>query len=100
MSIQHPSELTHLFQRDALPAIEQLNITNDEIRAVPSLDQNRFLPSIQPFQHGLHQMTDTCRLRSLLIRYILLDDLLKLFSSVKMPLLEQLTLVDLYDNSK
>lgn len=100
LSIQRSSELTLLFQPDALPMIEHLNITNEELPAAPSQDQNQFLPNSQPFKQDSHQMTDNCRLRSLLIRYIWLGDLLELISSLKMPLLEQLTLIDLYDNSK
>jgi hypothetical protein len=100
LSVQHSSEIMLLFRRDALPAIEHLNITNEEIRIVSSLHQNKSVPNIQFSEHDLHQISDSCRLRSLLIRYISLGDLVVLIGSSKMPLLEKLTLIDLYDSSK
>ncbi|CAF1587204.1 unnamed protein product [Rotaria magnacalcarata] len=40
LSIQHPSELALLLKRDALPAIEHLNITNEEMRTARPLRQH------------------------------------------------------------
>jgi hypothetical protein len=42
----------------------------------------------------------TSRLRSLRLNYMSLDDLLIFLSSVHMPLLEKLTLIEIHDNSK
>ena len=100
LSIQCSSEITLLFQRNALPAIEHLSITNEEIRTASSFDQEKFVRTSQCSRRDLRRMVDTSQLRSLLIRYIPLSDLLRLIILVKMPLLEQLTLIDLYDNSK
>lgn len=100
LSIQCPSEITLLFQRNALPAIEHLSITNEERRTVSSFDQEKFVRTSQCTRRILRRMVNTCQLRSLLIRYIPLGDLLRLIVLVKMPLLEQLVLIDLYDNSK
>jgi hypothetical protein len=100
LSIQHPSELMLLFQRDALPAIEHLNITNEELRTVLSIRQGKSVSNVQLCEDGLRRIAGGTRLRSLLIRYIALGDLVMLIGSLNMPLLEKLTLVDLYDNSK
>lgn len=100
LSIQHSSELALLFRRMALPTIEHLNITNEEIRTVSSLHLDKPIPNIELYEHDLRQISDVSRLRSLLIRYISLNDFVILIGSLKMPLLEKLTLIDLYDNSK
>jgi len=100
LSIQHSSELMLLLQRDALPAIEHLNVTNEQIHTDFSVRPRKPVPDIRFCEHGLRQKLDGTRLRSLLIRYISLGDLITLIGSLTMPLLEKLILVDLYDHSK
>ncbi len=100
LSIQHSSEIMLLFRRDALPAIEHLNVTNEEIPTDSSFGRDKSVPIVQLREHDLRQIADSCRLRSLLIRYIPLGDFVILIGSLRMPTLEKLTLVDLYDSSK
>jgi hypothetical protein len=100
LSIQYPSELVLLLKRDALPAIEHLNITNEQVRTVFSL--RRYIPvsNIHLCDYNLREIADGTRLRSLLLRYISLSDIILLIGSLTMPLLEKLILIDLYDDSK
>jgi hypothetical protein len=100
LSIQHANELMLLFQHGALPAIEHLNVTNEEIRTAFSPGQQKLIPNIQLCEHVLRQTADGTRLKSLLLRYINLGDVIILIRSLAMPLLQKLTLVDLYDQSK
>ncbi|CAF3626498.1 unnamed protein product [Rotaria sordida] len=98
LSIQHSSELMLLLQRGALPMIEHLNVTNEEIRTVLPLDRHKSVGNIQLCENDLRQIGDGTRLRSLLLRYFTLTDVIILIGSLSMPLLEQLILVDLYDH--
>jgi hypothetical protein len=100
LSIQHANELMLLFQHGALPAIEHLNVTNEEIPTALSPGQQKLIPNIQLCEHVLRQTADGTRLKSLLLRYINLGDVIILIRSVAMRLLQKLTLVDLYDQSK
>jgi hypothetical protein len=100
LSIQHANELMLLFQHGALPAIEHLNVTNEEIRTAFSPGQQKLIPNIQLCEHVLRQTADGTGLKSLLLRYINLSDVIILIRSLAMPLLQKLTLVDLYDQSK
>lgn len=100
LSIQHSSELMLLLKNDALPMLEHLNITNEEIRTVSLCSQDQSISNIQLCEHDLRQIASDIRLRSLVIRYISLVDLIILISSLNMSLLEKLILVDLYDHSK
>jgi hypothetical protein len=100
LSIQHPSEFTRLLQRGALPAIEHLNITNEQVPIALSLRRDKPVSHIPLCEHDLRQMADGSRLRSLIIRYIAFGDLIVLIGSLTMPLLEKLILIDLYDHSK
>lgn len=100
LSIQHSSELMVLLQDDALPLIEHLDITNEEVRASFSLQHDKIISNIQLCDNHLHQSAAGIRLRVLIIRYIALNDLIMLIGSLNMSLLEKLILVDLYDYSK
>ncbi|CAF4217657.1 unnamed protein product, partial [Rotaria sordida] len=98
LSIQYPSELVLLLKRDALPAIEHLNITNEQIHTVFPL--RRYIPvsNIHLCDYNLREIADGTRLRSLLLRYLSLSDIILLIDSLTMPLLEKLILIDLYDD--
>jgi hypothetical protein len=89
-----------LLQRDALPAIEHLSVTNEQVRTASPLRRNKPIIDIQLSEHYLRQIADGTRLRSLLIRYITLGDVNILLGSLTMFSLEKLTLVDLFDHSK
>ncbi|CAF4937049.1 unnamed protein product [Rotaria sp. Silwood1] len=100
LSIQYPSELVLLLKRDALPAIEHLNITNEQIHTVFPL--RRYIPvsNIHLCDYNLREIADGTRLRSLLLRYLSLSDIILLIGSLTMPLLEKLILIDLYDDNR
>jgi hypothetical protein len=89
-----------LLQRNALPAIEYLNVTNEELHTALPLGVSKSVPDIRLSEHGLHERADGTRLRFLLLRYITLSDVIILIGSLTMPLLEKLILVDMYDHSK
>jgi hypothetical protein len=100
LSIQRPSELMLLLQCNALPAIEHLNVTNEELHTALPLGVSKSVPYIRLSEHGLREGADGTRLRFLLLRYITLSDVIILIGSLTMPLLEKLILVDMYDHSK
>ncbi len=58
------------------------------------------MSNIQFYEYSMHQTIGHNRLRSLVIRYIPLGDVVILIGSLNMPLLEKLILIDLYDHSK
>ncbi|CAF1315387.1 unnamed protein product, partial [Didymodactylos carnosus] len=99
LSIQHSSELILLLKRGALPAIEHLNITNEEIRTALPLRQHISASNIHLCEYNLREIADGTRLRTLLLRYITLSDIIILIGSLTMPLLEKLILIDLYDHT-
>jgi hypothetical protein len=100
LSIQQSTELVLLFKRDALPIVEHLNVTNEALRFDLPPDQHRSVANIYLSDYDLHQIGDGTRLRSLLLRNIALNDVIVLIGSLTMPLLEKLTLIDSYDQSK
>jgi len=89
LSIQYPSELILLLKRDALPATEYLNITNEEVRI--ALPLRKYIPvsNIHLCEYNLREIADGTRLRSLLLRYITLSDTILLIGSLNMPLLKK-----------
>ncbi|CAF4496806.1 unnamed protein product, partial [Rotaria sp. Silwood2] len=62
LSIQHPSELALLLKRGPLPAIEHLNVTNEEMLTARPLCQHKPLSNIQLCEHNLRQIADDARL--------------------------------------
>ncbi len=59
-----------------------------------------FMNNIESNLQEKGPMNTTHRLRSLQLHHISLGDLLIFVSTVNMPLLEKLTLIEVYDNSK
>ena len=100
LSIQHSSEIMLLLQDDALPMIEYLNITNEEIPGALLSHRDKRMLTKQPCEYNGRWIGEAIRLRSLIIRYISLGDLNVLIGAVKMSVLEEFILVDLYTNSK
>lgn len=100
LSIQCSSELMVLLRDDALPIIEHLNITNEEVYTTLTFQHDKPISNIQLRENDLRSTAGSIRLRSLVIRYISLGDLIILMRSLNMSSLQQLILVDLYDNSK
>jgi hypothetical protein len=100
LSIQCSSELMVLLRDDALPIIEHLNITNEEVYTTLTFQHDKPISNIQLRENDLRSTAGSIRLRSLVIRYISLGDLIILIRSLNMSSLQQLILVDLYDNSK
>lgn len=100
LSIQHSSELMLLFQDNALPMIEHLNITNEEILTALSSHQDKPILINQLCVDNFRRVTGDIKLRSLVLRYISIGDLVILIDSLNMPLLEKLILIDLYGYSK
>ncbi|CAF3697866.1 unnamed protein product [Rotaria sordida] len=101
LSIEHSSEIMFFFRNGALPLIEHLNITNEEICIIlPEHHhkyENKSISNIKFYKNELNEIVDSTRLKSLFLRYIFLNDLIILMNSLTMPLLEKLTLIDLYD---
>ncbi|CAF3044303.1 unnamed protein product [Rotaria sp. Silwood2] len=97
ISIQHPSELRLLFEHNALPAIEYLNITIENPQTIVPCK----VPNTQLCKDSLRQTANGgTHLRVLVLRYITLNDVIILIGSLTMPLLEELILIDMYDDSK
>ena len=95
ISIQHTSELFYLFQSHSLPQLEYLYVTIEQMdftlsqTCLQQLDKSNYSTN----QIGLK------KLRTLIIRYIHLKDLIILFNCFIMESLENLTLIDIYDQS-
>jgi hypothetical protein len=97
LSIQHPSELRLLFQHNGLPAIEYLNITIENLQTIASCK----VSNTQLSEDSLRETTNGgTHLKVLILRYISLNDVIILISSIAMPALEELILIDMYDDSK
>ncbi|CAF3440956.1 unnamed protein product [Rotaria sp. Silwood2] len=97
ISIQHPSELRLLFEHNALPAIEYLNITIEN----PQTTVPCKVPITQLCKDSLRQTANGgTHLRVLVLRYITLNDVIILIGSLTMPLLEELILIDMYDDNR
>ena len=88
--IEKFSDLAVLLDTHALPVLDHLCIT--------FIRHNKHYLG-QDFQVN-NAVCITSRLRSLKLNDISLDKLLILLSSVHMPLLEKLTLIEIHDNSK
>ena len=99
LSIQHPRELICLFQQKSLPAIEHLNITNEHLPTILSSDVDKLILNDQLSKDYLRGKIDGgIHLRFLLLRYLTLNDVIILIGSLTMPLLENLILIDVYDD--
>ncbi|CAF5012032.1 unnamed protein product, partial [Rotaria sp. Silwood1] len=99
LSIQHFSELRLLFEHNALPAIEYLNITIENLDTNLSSNVNISVPKVQLSKDSLRETaTGGTPLKHLLLRYITLNDVIILIGSITMPLLEELILIDMYDD--
>ncbi|CAF3998479.1 unnamed protein product [Rotaria sordida] len=96
LSIQHPSELRLLFEHNALPAIEYLNITIEN----PQTTVPCKVPNTQLWKDSLRQTANGgTHLRVLVLRYITLNDVIILIGTLTMPLLEELILIDIQQDS-
>ncbi|CAF1925183.1 unnamed protein product [Rotaria magnacalcarata] len=98
LSIQHSNEIMFLFRKGALPSIEHLNITNEEVYSILPEHINKPISSISFDKSQFNEIVDGTRLKSLFLRYIFLNDLIILMNSLTMPLLEKFILIDLYDH--
>ncbi|CAF4147540.1 unnamed protein product, partial [Rotaria magnacalcarata] len=83
----------------ALPSIEHLNITNDEISSILPEHKNKSVSSISFDKSQINEIVDGTRLKSLFLRYIFLNDLIILMNSLTMSLLEKFILIALYDHT-
>jgi hypothetical protein len=101
LSIQHSNELRLLFQHNALPAIEYLNITIENLHTTLPSNINISTLNIQLSKDSLREtINGGTHLKILILRYITLSDAIILIGSLTMPLLEELILIDMYDDSK
>ncbi|CAF4014703.1 unnamed protein product [Rotaria magnacalcarata] len=99
LSVQYPFEIIVILQNGAIPLLEHLNITfeQEQYEEKPYLQEHQ--PDIQFCQSDIRRMTDATRLQSLLLRHLALNQLTILLNSLNMPLLEKLTLVDIFDET-
>jgi hypothetical protein len=101
LSLQHSSELILLLMPEALPLLEHLNVTIEQPQKKLTPKWNQSSPRFELCEQDIRRANSNgTRLRSLVLRYIELDDLLVLLNSLTFPLLETLTLVDVYDSCK
>ncbi|CAF1322814.1 unnamed protein product [Rotaria sordida] len=100
LSIQYFSELRLLFEHNALPAIEYLNITIENLDTNLPFNVNISASNVQLSKYSLRETaTGDTHLKHLLLRYITLNDVMILIGSITMPLLEELILIDMYDDT-
>jgi hypothetical protein len=101
LSLQHSSELILRLIPEALPLLEHLNVTIEQPQKKLTPKWNQSSPRFELCEQDIRRANaNGTRLRSLVLRYIELDDLLVLLNSLTFPLLETLTLVDVYDSCK
>lgn len=100
LSIENSQQVLFFFDNNALPIMEHLNITNEEIPVRLSSHSNTSISSDQLNKTHLYGIVGYTRLKSLILRFFSIIDFNALLDSLKMPLLEKLILVDFYDNSK
>ncbi len=100
LSVQYPFELVVILRNGVIPHLEHLNVTIEQ----EQLEEKPYLkkppPNIQFCERDICQMADATRLQTLVLRHLALNQLIILFDSLKMPLLKELTLVDIFDESK
>ncbi|CAF0724874.1 unnamed protein product [Adineta steineri] len=100
LSIQHSSEIILLFKYNALSAIEYLNITIENINTDLAFNTDISAMDIQLSEDSLRQtVVASTHLKHLLLRYITLNDAIILIGSSIMPVLEELILINMYDNT-
>ncbi|CAF3917784.1 unnamed protein product, partial [Adineta steineri] len=99
LSIQRSSEIILLFKYNALPAIEYLSITIENMNTDLAFNTDISAMDIQLSEDSLRQTTvGSTHLKHLLLRYITLNDAIILIGSSIMPVLEELILINMYDN--
>ena len=96
LSVQHASELELLLKRNVTPVLEHLTVTIEQTDLVTQRSTSR----AHLCEQTLRQKADATRLRSLFIRDMAFEDLIVLLDSLSMPVLEHLTLIDIYGQSK
>ena len=97
LSVQHASEFELLLKRNAITALEHLAVTIEQTDIVVT---KRSTSRVHLCEQTLRQKADATRLRTLFIRHMAFEDLIVLLDSLSMPLLEKLTLIDIYGQSK
>jgi hypothetical protein len=95
ISIQHTSELFYLFQSNSLPQLEYLYVTIEQMDFTIS---QSCLQQLDQLNCSTNQI-GLKKLRTLIIRYIHLKDFILLINCFTMENLENLTLIDIYDQS-
>ncbi|CAF0741225.1 unnamed protein product [Adineta steineri] len=99
ISIQRSSEIILLFKYNALSAIEYLNITIENMNTDLAFNTDISAMDIQLSEDSLRQTAVvSTHLKHLLLRYITLNDAIILIGSSIMPVLEELILINMYDN--
>ncbi|CAF3855020.1 unnamed protein product [Rotaria sordida] len=99
LTIQFPFEMIFILETNAIPFLEHLYITveQEQLRINPYLDAPP--PQIQFCESDIRQMTDGTRLQTLVLRHLALYNVIILIRSFNMPLLNKLTLVDIFDET-
>lgn len=88
-----------LLRKNALPLLEQLYVTIEW--TVFDLDlPARAPPAFRLPENDLRPMTDATCLRVLVVRHLSLDQVIVLLRCLELPVLHQLTLVDIFDDCK
>ena len=101
LSLQFSFELILLLVPEALPVLEHLNVTIEQPQKKGIMKSNKSTTSIHLCKDDLRRTNASgTKLRSLVLRHIELDDLLTVFDLFTFPLLETLTLVNVYGTCK
>lgn len=89
-TVRFPFEIVSIFEKQATPCLEHLDLTIER-------EQDQF-DSLSP--NNIRLMTDATRLKTFVLRHLSLSNVILLISSMNMPHLNKLTLVDIFDQSK
>ena len=87
-------------QRNALPMLEHLSVTIESMDPAFSFFPCEEASVAHSSEIELLRNADGTRLRTLNIRHIALHDLVLLLDSLSMPLLIELTLIDIHANGE
>jgi hypothetical protein len=99
IAVRYPFEILFLLQKKALPLLEHLDVTS-EGGHLEDVVYVRAPQTIRFCEQNIRQMADTSRLRTLVVRRLSLEQVTMLVRCLHLPVLNELTLADIFGHSK
>ena len=98
ISVRYPFEILLLLKKKAMPLLEYLDVTIEG----EHVDSHRYGEKSQAVQfcaNDIHRMVKISHLRTLVVRHLALDQVTILLQHLDLPVLNKLTLVNIFDDS-